>query len=41
MGVAKRVLRAIGTVLRYVGKFCLAWMRFVARIILLFWHYGS
>lgn len=34
MGVAKRVLSAI-------GKFCVAWMRFVARIILLFWHYGS
>ena len=34
MGVAQRVLGAI-------GKFCLAWMRFVARVILLFWHYGG
>ena len=34
MGVAKRVLGAI-------GKLFLMWMRFVARIILLFWHYGS
>lgn len=34
MGVAKRVLCAI-------GKFFLMWMRFVARIILLFWHYES
>ena len=34
MGVAKRVLCAI-------GKFFLMWARFVARIILLFWHYGS
>ena len=34
MGVAKRVLSAI-------GKFFLMWMRFVARIILLLWHYGS
>ena len=34
MGVAKRVLGAI-------GKFCLVWMRFVARVILLFWHYGG
>jgi hypothetical protein len=32
--VMKRVLGAI-------GKFCLAWMRFVARVILLFWHYGG
>ena len=35
MGVAKRVLRAVGTVLRYVGKFCVMWMRLVARVILL------
>lgn len=34
MGVAKRVLGAI-------GKFLLMWMRFVARVILLFWHYRS
>ena len=34
MGVSKRVLGAI-------GKLFLMWMRFVARIILLFWHYGS
>ena len=34
MGVAKRVLGAI-------GKFFQTWMRFVARIILLFWHFGS
>lgn len=34
MGVAKRVMREI-------GKFFLMWMRFVARIILLFWHFGS
>ena len=34
MGVAKRVLGAI-------GKLFLMWMIFVARIILLFWHYGS
>ena len=34
MGVAKRVLGAI-------GKFFLMWARLVARIILLFWHYGS
>ena len=34
MGVAKRVLGAI-------GKFFLMCMRFVARIILLFWRYGS
>ena len=34
MGVAKRVLVAI-------GKFFLMWMRLVARIILLFWHFGS
>ncbi len=41
MGVAKRVMGVVGTVLRFVGRFCVAWMRFVARIILLFWHFGS
>ena len=34
MGVAKRIPGAI-------GKFFLMWAGFVARIILLFWHYGS
>ena len=34
MVVVKRVL---GT----IGKFFLMWMKFVARVILLFWHYGS
>lgn len=33
MGVAKRVLGAI-------GKFCLAWMRFVARIITFYWWWS-
>ena len=41
MGVAKRVLRAIGTVLRYVGKFFLLWARFVKMCVLLLWHFGG
>ena len=34
MGTARRALGAI-------GKFFLTWMRFVARIIPLFWYFGS
>jgi hypothetical protein len=41
MGVVKRVMGAVDSVLRFVGRLCFAWMRFVARIILLFWHFGS
>ena len=31
----------VDSTLGAIGKFFLMWMRFVARIILLFWHYGS
>ena len=41
MGVAKRVLKVIGTVLRCVGKFFVMWARFVARVITLYWHFGG
>lgn len=41
MGVAKYVMSVVVTVLKFVGRFCVAWMRFVTRVILLFWHFGS
>lgn len=41
MGMAKRVMSAVGTVLKFVGRFCVAWMKLLARVILLFWHFGS
>lgn len=41
MDVAKRVMSITDTVQKFVGRFCVAWMRFVARVILLFWHFGS
>lgn len=36
MGMAKRVMSVMGTVLKFVGRFCVAWMRLVARVIPLF-----
>ena len=41
MGVAKRVISVVGTVLKFDGRLCVAWMGFVMRAILLLWHSGS
>lgn len=41
MGMTKYVLSVVVTVLKSVGRFCVAWMRFVTTVTLLFWHFGS
>ena len=41
MDMARRAMSVMGTVLKFVGGFCVAWMRLVARVIPLFWHFGS
>lgn len=38
MGVAWRVVKKV---LGFVGRFLLAWARFVKMCVLLFWHFGG
>lgn len=40
MDVAMRVVSVVDTVLKFVSRFCVTWMRLVARVILLFRHSG-